>query len=206
MHRRRPHFSRFQPFDAVPRALLLGCAALALLGPSAALAQSAVKLVPTQSELAFTSRQMGVPVEGHFGKFDAQIAFDPRQPQAGHVNFSIDLGSARLGAPEAEAELVKAAWFDTARFPRATFTSTALRALGGGRFEAAGQLSIKGTTRAVVVPVTLTQRAGNSTAIGQFVLKRLAFKIGDGEWADTSMVADDVTVRFKLTLTGMAPL
>ncbi|OYU92416.1 MAG: polyisoprenoid-binding protein, partial [Burkholderiales bacterium PBB5] len=46
----------------------------------------------------------------------------------------------------------------------------------------------------------------NSTATGSFALKRLAFKIGEGEWADTSMVADDVTVKFKLALTGMAPL
>ena len=45
-----------------------------------------------------------------------------------------------------------------------------------------------------------------STAVGSFTLKRLDFKIGDGEWADTSMVANDVTVKFKLALSGMAPL
>jgi hypothetical protein len=34
-------------------------------------------------------------------------------------------------------------------------------------------------------------------------IKRLAFKIGENEWADTSMVADDVQVKFKLALSGL---
>jgi polyisoprenoid-binding protein YceI len=169
-------------------------------------ASSAVKLVPAQSEIAFTSKQMGVPVDGRFRQFDAQIDFNPRQPQAGHVNFTVELGSASLGAAETEAELAKAAWFNTAKFPKATFVSTALHGLGGGKFEATGKLTIKGTARDLVVPVTLTQNASGSVATGSFTLKRTAFKIGDGEWADTSMVADDVLVKFKLTLTGVAPL
>ena len=195
-----------------PRAAAATVALLTLLATGTARAEgpakavSAIKLVPAQSEIAFTSKQMGVPVDGRFRQFDAQIDFNPKQPQAGHVNFTVDLGSASLGAAETEAELAKAAWFNTAKFPKATFVSTALRGLGGGKFEAAGKLTIKGTARDVVVPVTLTQSAGSSTATGSFTLKRTAFKIGDGEWADTSMVADDVLVKFKLTLTGMAPL
>jgi len=46
----------------------------------------------------------------------------------------------------------------------------------------------------------------NTTASGAFVIKRLDFKIGDGDWKDTSMVANDVQVRFKLTLTGVPAL
>jgi polyisoprenoid-binding protein YceI len=36
------------------------------------------------------------------------------------------------------------------------------------------------------------------------VIKRLDFKIGEGDWADTSMVANDVQVKFKLQLNGVA--
>ena len=70
----------------------------------------------------------------------------------------------------------------------------------------AGQLTIKGTAREVVVPVALTQSGTVTTATGTLPLKRLAFKIGENEWADTSMVADDVQVRFKLALTGVNKL
>jgi len=40
-------------------------------------------------------------------------------------------------------------------------------------------------------------------ATGSFALKRLDFKVGEGDWADTSVVANDVQVRFKLTLQGL---
>ena len=100
----------------------------------------------------------------------------------------------------------KAVWFNAAAFPKATFQSSAMKALGGGKFEVAGKLAIKGSTRDVVVPVALAQSGGMTTATGAFTIKRLDFKIGDGEWADTSMVANDVQVKFKLTVTGIAPL
>jgi len=79
-------------------------------------------------------------------------------------------------------------------------------ALGGGRFEVAGKLAIKGQTKDLAVPVQLTQAGGLTTATGTFGLKRLDFKIGDGDWADTSVVANDVQVKFKLVLQGVPAL
>ena len=185
--------------------LLLALAAAALAGP--ALAQ---QVLPAQSEIAFVSRQMGVPVEGKFKQWAAQIAFDPKNPAAGKVGFTIQTGSASFGSPETDAEVPKAPWFNVAKFPTASFTSNAIKPLGGGRFDVAGTLSIKGSSQPVVVPVTITQTGtqagGTSTASGSFTIKRLDFKIGEGEWTDTSMVANDVTVKFKLALSGMAPL
>ena len=186
------------------RPRLLGLAAAIALTAAPALAQQ--KLVPAQSEIAFTARQMGVPVEGRFQKFDAQIAFDPAKPATSRIAFSIDTGSATVGVKESDAELPRPAWFNVAKFPQATFQSSTVKALGGGKFEVAGKLSIKGSAQDVVVPVTLAQSGATTTASGSFALKRLAFKIGDGEWADTSMVADEVQVRFKLALTGVGKL
>jgi len=162
--------------------------------------------MPAQSEIAFTSKQMGVPVEGKFRKFDAQVAFDPKQPQAANIAFTIDLASVSIGLAETEAELAKPDWFNTKAFPQATFQSSGVKALGGGSFEVSGKLAIKAVTRDVVVPVTLVQAAGNTTASGTFAIKRLDFRIGDGDWKDTSLVADAVQVRFKLVLTGVGPL
>jgi polyisoprenoid-binding protein YceI len=170
------------------------------------LAQAQQKLVPAQSEIAFVSKQMGVPVEGSFKRFDAQIAFDPAKPETAKVAFTVDIASISLGSPESEAELPKATWFNTAKFPQATFQSSSIKALGGGKFEVTGKLGIKGNLRDVVVPMALTQAGAATTATGTFAIKRLAFKIGENEWADTSMVADDVQVKFKIALTGVAKL
>ncbi|MES3013112.1 MAG: YceI family protein [Pseudomonadota bacterium] len=179
--------------------------ALSLFAPLAH-AQPVAALVPAQSEIVFTSTQMGVPVEGRFRRFDAAIALDPKRPEAGRVAITLDAASATLGIAETDAELLKPNWFDTARFAQASFRSTSIKGLGAGRYEVVGTLTIKGSAQPLVVPVQLTQSAGSSVASGSFTIKRLAFRIGDAEWADTSLVADNVLVRFKLTLTGLAPL
>ena len=46
--------------------------------------------------------------------------------------------------------------------------------------------------------------AGQGTASGSFTLKRLDFRLGEGEWADVSAVANEVQVRFRLQLSGLA--
>lgn len=182
----------------------LGFAALALT--AAASAQAQQKLLPAQSEIVFVSKQMGVPVEGRFKKFDAQVAFNPAKPETGKIAFTVDTGSATLGTPEVDVELPKAIWFNVPKFPQATFQSGAIKRVAKDKFEVAGKLTIKGNSHDVLVPVTLTQSGATTTAAGTFVIKRLVFKIGEAEWSDTSMVADDVQVRFKLALSGVAKL
>lgn len=186
------------------RVLMAAVLAASALASTHALAEQ--KLVPAQSEIVFVSKQMGVPVEGRFKKFDAQIAFDPVKPETSKIAFTVDIASASLGVPETDAELPKATWFNTAKFPQATFQSTAVKGLGGGKFEVSGKLSLKGASRDVVVPVAMVQSGPTTTVTGSFPVKRLAFKIGENEWADTSMVADDVQVKFKLALTGVGKL
>ena len=176
----------------------------ALLASMAAMAQQ--KLLPAQSDISFVTKQMGVPLEGHFKKFDAQISFDTSKPDTAKIAFTVDTGSATLGVAESDSELPKAAWFHVSRFPQASFQSSSVKALGAGKFQVSGKLNIKGNAKDVDVPVTLTQSAGVTTALGQFTIKRLAFKIGEGEWADTSMVADDVLIKFKLAISGMGKL
>lgn len=185
---------------------LAACSALAcLLAAPSAFAQQ--KLVPAQSNLSFVIKQMGVPVEGQFKVFDAQVVFDPAKLPSSRIGFTVDIGSATMGLKEVDVELPKPVWLAAAKFPKATFESSAIKALGGGKFEVVGKLSIKGTSRDVTVPVTLAQTGAapnlTTTATGAFSIPRLAFKVGEAEWADTSMVADEVQVKFKLAVTGI---
>jgi polyisoprenoid-binding protein YceI len=162
-------------------------------------------LAAAGSEIVFTIRQLGVPVEGRFGRFGARIALDPKNPATGSVGLTIDTGSARFGSPELDAEIGKPGWLDLAHFAQANFQSSAIRSTGPGRFEVSGQLRIKGAVRDVVVPVQLTSAGAASIAAGTFTIRRLDFKVGDGDWADTSLLADEIVVRFKLALTGLPP-
>ena len=125
----------------------------------AASASAQQKLLPAQSEITFVAKQMGVPLDGKFGKFDAQLAFDAKKPEAGKIAFTIDLGSAVVGDADTVKELKKPDWFNVVKFPNATFTSTSIKAAGPGKFEVAGNLSIKGNVKPVMIPVTIAPAA-----------------------------------------------
>ncbi len=183
---------------------LLCALGLAALTSLPALAQQ--KLLVAQSELAFTAKQMGVPIQGRFKKFDAQLSFDAAKLAASKVALTVDMGSASIGTPEMDTELPKTTWFNVPKFPQASFASSSFKALGGGKYEVAGQLSIKGRAQPVLVSLAMTQSGSVTTATGVLPIKRLAFGIGDGDWADTAMVADEVQVRFKLALSGVGKL
>lgn len=172
---------------------------ISLLIATSALAAQAATLQPATSDVSFTFKQMGVPVDGKFKKFEAQLDFDAKKPEAGKIAFTVDLGSVSLGDAEFDAEVAKAPWFDTKRNGKATFVSSGIKATGPAKYDVAGKLTIKGASRDVVVPITVA----SGVASGSVAIKRLDFKIGDGEWADTSMVANDVTVKFKLSFAGL---
>lgn len=203
MMMKRPLSHLLQPLAVLALAFVFAAAMPAGAEPSA------TRLVPDKSQIVFVSKQMGVPVEGTFKKFDAQVAFDPKKPEGGTVALQIDTASAGFGVPMSDAELPKAPWFDAAHFPQASFQSSAIKALGDGKFEMAGKLTIKGVARSVTVPVGIAAAPGGgnyAVATGSFTIQRLDFKVGDGEWTDTSVVGNEVQVRFKLTLAGFGPL
>lgn len=172
--------------------------AMLLLASSGASAQG---VLIDRSEIRFVSKQMGVAVEGRFRKWKASVDWKPQDPAHSRADFEIDLASIDLASEESESEVRKPAWFDTRRYPVATFRSSATRDLGGERYEIAGTLAMKGRSRDVVIPVQMRKDAsGNAVAEGQFTLQRLAFDIGDGPWADPAVVADDVVVRVRIVL------
>jgi polyisoprenoid-binding protein YceI len=174
---------------------LLLAVAFAALG---AMAQQ--KIIPAKSSIRFLTKQMNVPVEGQFRKFDATVAFDPAKPDATKAEFEVELASIDLGNEEGETEARRKLWLNVEAFPKAKFVATTVKSLGSGRFEASGPLTIKGVTHDIVAPFAMSEAAGVRLVEGQFTLKRLQFKIGEGPWSDTDAVADDVLVRFRFSL------
>lgn len=172
----------------------------AVLSGFAAMAHAAVydTVRHDQSTITFTAKQMGVPVDGKFEKFTAQVSFDPAQPQAAQASIDIDLTSIDAGLPEASEEAAGKLWFNTKAYPTARFTSTGVKALGGNRYEASGTLTIKGKTRNIAAPFIITQQGTQAIFDGSFVIKRADFGIGEGMWADFDTVANEVPVKFRI--------
>jgi polyisoprenoid-binding protein YceI len=180
------------------RGMVIGSICFLMVGAAGA----AQLLLPAQSEITFATRQMGVPIEGRFKRFGAEVAFDPSRPQAARLQITIETGSAGFGSPELDVEVPKGTWLDAARFPRAMFRSSSVRQTGPDRFDVLGRLSLKGVDRDITVPVKIARSAASMIATGSFVIKRLEYKIGEGEWSDSSMVANEVRVKFSLAVIG----
>ena len=176
---------------------LLPLASAAILFAGAAVAQS---VLYEKSRISCVSRQENVPVEAQFRKFTAQIEFDPAKPAAGKAQIDIDVGSFDIGFADFNDEAKGKSWFDVRTFPQARFVATAIRALGGGRFEARGPLTIKGKTLDVTAPFTHKTEAGAGIFDGVFTIKRLQYNIGEGAWKDTDTVADDVQIKFHIVV------
>jgi len=180
---------------------IIGKLSLGLIAAGASgavLATEFNSMQPDQSRITFTAKQMNVPVNGKFGKFSAQLAFDPAKPEAGRAQIDIDLNSIDAGSDEANEEVKRKAWFDTLNFPTARFVSTAIKSLGTDRYEAQGKLSIKGRNLDITAPIFFKPEGAGGRIEGSFTIKRLAYGIGDGEWADTATVANEVVVKFSL--------
>ena len=154
---------------------------------------------PDKSQIAFAYQQMGVAMEGTFKQFAGQLRFDPAAPQAAAATIDVDLASVDTGSSEGDAEVATKTWFNTPAFPRARFESTAVKALGGNRYDVAGKLTIKGTTREVVVPATFTAQGNSGVFAGSLTIKRGDFAIGEGAWKAFDIVANDVVIKFRIS-------
>lgn len=175
-------------------------AVLALAVPLLAAAAEFNAVQASKSRISFVSKQMGVPVEGEFKKFAAQVAFDPARPEAGRAQIELDLAGIDAGSTDADEEVKGKNWFDVRQYPTAKFVSTGVKPLGGNRYEARGQMTIKGRTRDVVAPFAYRQEGADAVLEGVIPVLRLQYGVGTGAWSDTATVADEVQVRFRITL------
>jgi len=160
---------------------------------------------PQHSTLAFTASWEGEPFEGVFRRFDAKIDFDPKTPERGRFLVSLDVTSADLGSEDLYEGMGEQDWFDFPHFPRATFTTSAIRALGEDRYLAEGQLSLKGIAQPVKLRFSWTGQGARGSMHGDADLLRTDFGIGTGEWAQSDEIGRRVRVRVDLRLRRLGP-
>lgn len=149
-------------------------------------------------EIKFKASQEGVTLQGAFNDFAANVKFDPAKPEVGTVRVSVDVRSVSTGTPAAN-ELIKSAdFFNAAAFPQATFEASEFHAQDGGQYIAKGTFSLKG--HSVTLPVTFVTTAGPQGRWfdGTFTISRTMFKVGQGEWSDTSTLDDPVQILFHI--------
>ncbi len=154
-----------------------------------------------KSELIFISKQMNVPVDGTFKRFQVALQFDPGRPETSRARIEIDMHSIATGVDDADEEAKTKTWLDVATYPTASFVSTSVNRVDSDRYTASGTLTIKGTARIATLPFAIKRLEGGALQLaGEYTMKRLDFNIGGGVWGDTGVVADEVKLRYRLLL------
>lgn len=163
-----------------------------------------------KSKLQFEGKFGQNTVTGTFGKYSADIAFDAADLATSKVVVTVDMGSAKTAvAPEAhynddtDAALPGAGWFNIAKSPNAVFTSTAITAKGGDKYEAKGTLNLRGMTKEIVLPFTVKMTGNTAVAEGSTTVNRIDFGIrGDSpQYALPKPVPHEVKIMFSVTAT-----
>src|SRR5262245_19343223 len=115
---------------------------------------------PAHSGINFSVRHMVVSkVRGHFGKFSGALAIDDADLTRSNVDVTIDASSIDTGTAQRDAHLRSPDFLDVERYPEIRFLSTRLHKLGDDLYHVAGELTIRGVTRQVILDVELGGRA-----------------------------------------------
>jgi polyisoprenoid-binding protein YceI len=151
------------------------------------------------SHLGFTGAMGGQSFSGNFGRWDAQIFFDPNNLGTSHVTATIDMASAKTDDQSRDEALPTDDWFAVNAFPRATFASREITAAGPGRYVAQGDLTIRNITLPVSLPFTLVIAGDTAKMSGSLSLDRSVFGVGQGQFKGGDTVALEVKVNVAVT-------
>ncbi len=110
------------------------------------------QLDQAHSAVEFSARHMMVStVRGRFDRFTVDLEADEQAPERARVVARIDAASVDTGQEQRDGHLRSADFFDVEHHPEIVFQSTSVKRIAGNEFEVAGDLTIRGETRPLVL-------------------------------------------------------
>lgn len=149
------------------------------------------------STLTFATQYQGEVFVGRLPSFTTRLRFDPKQLATSTLDVSIALAGVTVANPEGDDALRGVDFFNVAKFPRARFTASGFRSLGGNQYAADGTLSLRGASKPVTLTFSWTPGA-RPVLTGKATVKRLDFGVGGGDWADTGLIPNEVAISTRV--------
>jgi len=141
-------------------------------------AQEVYHPIDAGSKVGFVIKNFRLKTEGSFTGLKGRIYFSPANPAGSDITVSVDAASINTGNNLRDKDLKEEKYFDLAHHPLLKFKSSRIKALGGDRFNVAGNLSIKGITRPLQFDFTAKPKDGGYLLEGSFGINRLDYKVG----------------------------
>ena len=168
--------------------------------PAAAQGQK-YSITPQNSKIEFIGSKVTGHHNGSFGEFSGQVDY-AGSPENSHVNIAIKTDSITTDTPDLTKHLKTADFFDVAKYPEATFVSTAIKSGGqnGASHTITGNLTLHGVTKAVTFPATISVTPDAATVESSFSINRKDFGINYAGAAD-NLIRDDVVLALHVRAT-----
>ena len=174
--------------------------ALALAAASAPLYATTYTLEPDYTQGVFRWNHLGFSTPAaQFSQGEGTLEFDSAAPTRASVKVTIPLRTLNTGVPDLDDDFRSTDFFDTAKYPNATFTSTRVEpGMTSNQLKVTGSLSLHGVTKPVTLDVTVVKMGTNPRSglptVGfdaMTTLKRSDFGLG----AYVPQVGDEIELR-----------
>jgi polyisoprenoid-binding protein YceI len=151
-----------------------------------------------KSAIDFESSAEGAAFEGHFDRWSADIRFDPKNVAASKVTVQVETGSVGTGDSGRDQSAQGNDWFASTMFPKATFTTRTIKDLGGGKYEADGDLTIRDKTVPLALPFTLAFKGDEADMHSEVDVDRSLWNLGSGEYGGADIVPLKVGLKIDV--------
>ncbi|EGF89922.1 prokaryotic cytochrome b561 family protein [Asticcacaulis biprosthecium C19] len=150
------------------------------------------------SSIRFATSLEGDAINGSFGGYSARIDFDPEQLDKSRVKVTIDLASATTGNSDYDGTMKGPDFFNVPASPKAEFEAKSFTRKDATRYVAHGTLKLRGVSKKIDLPFTLTIKNGVADMTASVDIDRTAYGVGAGAYAGTDAVPAKVPVTIKL--------
>jgi polyisoprenoid-binding protein YceI len=162
-------------------------------------AADALLLDAATSTLGFVGSKVTGKHEGKFEKITGSITLASGKAEGGRITVEADTASVKSDQEKLDGHLKSADFFDVEKFPKATFTSSQIKAGGdsGATHTVTGELNLHGVKKTISFPATITVNADAASGSAEFVINRKDFGIVyPGKQDD--LIRDDVLLKLSL--------
>jgi len=169
-----------------------------LLCSSFAFAAQNYTIDRSHSQARFSLRHVVETVEGKFSDVSGIIVYDPVDITKSHVRVAVKISSVDTGISQRDHHLQAAEFFDAAHFPEMVFDSQRIEKRDSG-LVAIGNFTMRGTTRIIEIPFTVSPSDGRLVVRGNTSLNRRDYNVGSEDMMDNRLVLGN-EVRIELSL------
>jgi polyisoprenoid-binding protein YceI len=145
----------------------------------------------TRSVITFQTKNMGIGVSGSIGGLQANVQFNTTNLSSSTIEASVDANTINTDNSTRDDHLKSDEFFDVARYSKITMKSVSFKHKSGSNYSGVFNLTIKGKTKQVEIPFTITEKGSTMAFKSSFKLNRLDYGIGES----SMVLSDDVTVN-----------